>query len=69
MIVLGVYAILWQQILKRLPLSVAYANRTVTVLFGMIWGALLFEEAITWNMILGAAIIMCGVVLLVKRHE
>ena len=69
LLVLGVYAIIWQQLLKRLPLTVAYANRAVTVLFGMIWGVLLFDEAITWNMILGAVIIMCGVVLLVKRHE
>ena len=68
-ITLGLYAILWQQILKRLPLSVAYANRSVTVLFGMMWGVLLFGEKVTWNMTLGAAIIMCGIALLVKSHE
>ena len=69
LLVLGIYAIAWQQLLKHLPLTVAYANRAVTVLFGMMWGALLFDERITWNMALGAAIIACGIVLLVKRRE
>ena len=53
------YAIIWQQILKRMPLTVAYANRPVT----LIWGALIFGEKVTWNMIAGAAIIFAGIYL------
>ena len=67
--ILGVYAILWQQILKRLPLTVAYTNKAVTVLFGMLWGYLIFGEQIKLNMLLGAAIIVCGIVVLVYRNE
>ena len=37
---LGVYAIVWQQIIKRLPLTTAYSNRAVTIVWGIIWGAL-----------------------------
>lgn len=52
-----------QQILKRMPLTVAYANRPVTLIWGIIWGALIFGEKVTWNMIAGAAIIFAGIYL------
>ena len=57
------YAIIWQQILKRMPLTVAYANKPVTLIWGIIWGKLIFDEKITWNMILGACIIFAGIYL------
>ena len=41
---LAVYALLWQQILKRLPLVTAYANKAITVIWGMLWGYLFFQE-------------------------
>lgn len=59
--ILGVYAIFWQQILKKIPLITAYANKSVTIIWGMIFGAVLFQEQITWNKILGAIIIIIGV--------
>ena len=31
--ILGIYAILWQQIIKRIDLSVAYANRSLALLW------------------------------------
>ncbi len=60
---LGIYAIGWQQILKRMPLTVAFANKAVTIIWGMLWGVLFFGEVITWPMIVGAVIVMAGVVL------
>lgn len=63
------YAIVWQQILKRMPLTVAYANRPVSLIWGMVWGTLIFGETITWNMILGAAVIFAGIYLVVTEHE
>ncbi len=63
------YAIVWQQVLKRLPLSVAYANKPVSLAWGMIWGALIFRETITWNMILGALIIFAGICIVVSADE
>ena len=63
------YAVIWQQILKRMPLTVAYANKPVTMVWGMIWGALIFKERITWNMILGAVIIFLGIYMVVSDHE
>ena len=61
--ILGIYAIGWQQVIKRMPLTSAYANRAVTVIWGIIWGALLFHEEISPLKVLGALIVLSGVVL------
>lgn len=60
---LGVYAIGWQQIIKRLPLTTAYANKAVTVVWGIIWGILLFSEEINLFKALGAVVVLAGVAL------
>ena len=60
---LGVYAICWQQIIKRIPLTTAYANRAVTVVWGMVWGVLVFNESLTVMQILGGVIVLAGVAL------
>ena len=62
-VVLGIYAVGWQQIIKRLPLTLAFANKAVMVVWGIVWGALLFGEAITWRMIVGGIVVIAGVVL------
>lgn len=64
-----IYAIIWQQVLKRMPLTVAYSNRPVSLIWGLIWGALLFQESITWNMLLGAGVIFLGIYLMVSDDE
>lgn len=64
-----VYAFLWQKVLKRLPLVMAYANKAVTVIWGLVWGYLFFHERITFFNIAGAAIIVGGVYLVVSGEE
>lgn len=66
---LGVYAIVWQQIIKKLPLNTAYSNKAITIVWGILWGFLFFREQITWNMIVGALIVIVGVVLVVRADE
>lgn len=66
---LGIYAIVWQQIIKKLPLNTAYSNKAVTIAWGMLWGFLFFHETIKWNMILGAAIVIVGVIIVVRADE
>lgn len=61
--VLGVYAIGWQQVIKRIPLTTAYANRAVTVIWGIIWGAVLFHEGVSPLKVVGALMVLAGVVL------
>lgn len=60
---LGLYAIGWQQILKKLPLTTAFANKAITVVWGIVWGSLLFHETINIRHIIGAALVVLGVVL------
>ena len=57
------YAIGWQQVIKRLPLTLAFANKAVTVIWGMVWGVIFFGETITLPMVIGEALVMAGVVL------
>lgn len=59
--VLGVYAVFWQQALKRFPLVVAMSNKGVTVVLSLIWSAFLFQEEITAVNILGTLIIFVGI--------
>ena len=60
---LGLYAIFWQQIIKNMPLTAAYANRAVTVFWGMVWGLLIFKERITLGKAAGAALVIAGIIL------
>lgn len=62
-LILGVYALGWQQIIKRMPLTVAYANRAVTVIWGGVFGVLFFGEKITPGKIAGGVLTIAGVVL------
>lgn len=62
-VLLGGYAIGWQQIIKRLPLTTAFANKAVTVVWGIIWGALFFHESVTIGKIVGALFVIFGVVI------
>lgn len=60
---LGIYALIWQQVLKRFPLVVAMSNKGVTVLFGLMWSLLIFKESITVCNIIGSFLVIAGVVL------
>lgn len=66
---LGFYAIAWQQAIKRLPLTVAYANKAVTVIWGLIWGILFFSEKISAGKCFGIIMITIGILLYVKADE
>ncbi|MBQ8914057.1 MAG: transporter [Lachnospiraceae bacterium] len=66
---LAVYAIVWQQILKKLPLVTAYANKAITVIWGLLWGMLIFKEKITIFNVLGALVIIFGIYMVVKSDE
>ena len=66
---LGIYALLWQQVLKKLPLTVAFTNKAICIVWGMLWGALFLRDQITWYKILGSLIVFPGVVLVVSSNE
>jgi len=58
---LAVYALLWQQVLKRFQLGVAISNKGITVIFSLMWSAVIFKEQISIQNILGAVIIILGI--------
>ncbi len=62
---LFVYAFVWQQLIKHMPLITAYANKGVTVIWGIVWGYLIFSEQITVRKLIGAAVVICGIVMIV----
>lgn len=63
---LFIYALVWQQVLKRLPLTTAFANKGVTIIWGILWGALLFGEQISLTMVIGAALVFTGIIMVVS---
>lgn len=67
--ILFVYAILWQQVLKKMPLTTAYANKAVVIIWGLVWGSLFFGEEITVQKIIGSLIIIAGVGLVVTDKD
>ena len=66
--ILGVYAIVWQKLLKRFDLITAYANRSAITIMGVVWGVTLFHEPLTWNMVLGSVIMILGIRLVALDH-
>ena len=64
-LLLGIYALGWQQILKRLPLTVAYTNKAVTLVWSLVFGALLFHEQVGLKQIAGCVLVVFGVILFV----
>jgi drug/metabolite transporter (DMT)-like permease len=66
---MGLYAILWQQVLKRIDLSLAYMFKGTSIVFIMLLAYILFDEQIAWNNILGAIIIISGIVLYANSAE
>ncbi len=58
-----VYAIFWQIIIKHLSLTLAYFNRATVIFWGLFWAILIFGESITFFNVLGAVFILTGLVL------
>lgn len=64
--VMGLYAMLWQQVISRMSLSTAYMFKGTSLIFVLLISALLFGETITINNLIGSAIIVLGIVLYAK---
>ena len=62
-VVLVLYAIAWQQIIKRIALSNAYACRAILIIWGCIWGHIIFQEQLSVGKLLGCFLVICGVIL------
>ena len=71
-VMLGMYALFWQQVLKRMSLITAYSNKPITIIWAFIVGLIVFGEQLTWNMCVGAVIVIAGIYLILigdKKEE
>ena len=64
--VLGVYAVIWQQIIKRIPISEAYMFKGTSLIFVLLISVVFLGESITLFNILGACMIVSGIYLFAK---
>jgi len=62
-VILGIYAILWQQMIKRFDLSVAYANRAMAILWSAVWAVVLFRESLGVKQLIGIGFVVLGTVI------
>lgn len=68
-LLLGFYALAWQQIIKRCELSVAYANRSMAILWSLIWTVVFFHEKLTLNNIIGVLVVFAGTMIVNSDGE
>ena len=62
----GYFTLIWQQLLKVMTLSTAYTHTAVSIIWGLVWGWLFFSERISFQMMAGAAIIIAGLLIVVR---
>lgn len=58
---LGLYALCWQQIIRKIDISVAYSNRAAAIFWSTLWAAAIFKEHISLQNIIGIVIIFIGI--------
>ena len=66
--ILGIYAILWQKILTKVDLTVAYMCKGMIIFWGMLWAFLFFKEQITLFNLLGTGLIFSGTYLVTMNE-
>ena len=68
-LVLGLFSLLWQIILKKIELSKAYMFKSTTLVWSLFYGAILFGETITINKVIGIVIAMVGIIIIIKGEN
>ena len=63
-----IYALAWQKVIKRFDLNVAYANKTVYLIWSQIWAVVIFHENLSVRNIIGLIVVFIGV-MVVQRNE
>lgn len=67
LLILAIYALLWQQVIKKFDLSIAYANRACALLWSMVWSILFFHEVVTVKNVIGVLIVILGTIIVNKE--
>ena len=69
MLILAVYAVVWQQLIKKFDISVAYANKAMGLLWSIVWAILIFNETITIKNVIGVIIVIIGTIIVNSEDE
>ena len=69
MLILAVYAVVWQQLIKKFDISVAYANKAMGLLLSIVWAILIFNETITIKNVIGVVIVIVGTIIVNSEDE
>jgi len=69
LMVLFLYALIWQQVMKKTELTVAYANREMYLLWSLLWAVIFFHNKITLSNILGCIFVIAGTVVITGDDE
>lgn len=64
--VLGLFALIWQQIIRRIPISEAYMFKGTALIFVLLLSVILFGESISPANVIGACMIVSGIVLFAR---
>ena len=67
-VVLGIYAIFWQQVIKPFEPSTAYSNKSISLIWTMLFSSLIFQERITVCNAIGAVFIIAGVIMVAQNE-
>ena len=62
-LMLGIYAVVWQILIKNAQIAVIYANKSSYLLWAQLAAVLFFGEHITWCNLIGIVIIFLGILL------
>ena len=68
-LILGIYAIAWQQIIKKFDISIAFANKAMSLLWSLVWAVIFFRENITINNVIGIVIVIIGTIIVNSEGE
>lgn len=63
------FALVWQQVLKHMSLTFAFTNKPITMIWGIIWGVMIFQEVFTLKKLLGTIIVLVGIIIGVSGNE
>ena len=64
-----VYALAWQIVIKDISLHVAYANRSVYLIWGQIWAVTIYSEQLSFRNIIGLITVLIGVIIVTLNTD
>ena len=63
------FALIWQQVLKNMSLTFAFTNKPISIIYALIWSVVIFGEHVTPKMVVGALVILVGIVIGVSGND